>query len=147
MFVRDSIHIDAPGEKIWAYMIDPEKIMKWCITFQQFKYVSEQHQGVNTEIFIKEKASGLTMNLDFKVTDWVENEKIAFSKISGRMPKSYTQEWMLETENGGSKFTFQEQIVMPMGFIGRLIENAGKSSSKATVKKMLAILKENVESE
>ena len=145
MIVQNSVHIDAPGEKIWPYLVEPEKILQWCITFRSFEYTGEPAEGVGTPIHIDEKAAGPTMSLDFVASEWVEGEKITIQKVSGTMPKNYTQEWIIDRENGGSRFTFREEIVMPWGPLGKLIERVAEGSSQATVAKMLKILKGLVE--
>ena len=145
MQVKKSIEIKAPAERIWPYLIDPEKILQWCITFREFEYTSEQHAGVGTPIFIEEKAAGPVMKLDFSVTEWTENEVVALRKMSGSMPKNYEQRWHIEAHNGDSKFTFFEEIQMPWGFIGKLIGSIGQGASERTVDEMLGILKNLVE--
>jgi len=146
MIVRKSIPIQAPPAEIWPYLVEPGKIMQWCITFRKFEYTGEQQAGVGTKIHIEEQAAGPLMKMEFETSEWVENAKVAITKTAGNMPKSYTQEWVIEPENGGSHFTFQEEVVMPYGFIGRIIESFAKSSSESTVDKMLQILKSEVES-
>lgn len=147
MKVKKSIEINAPAERIWPYLTDPEKIMQWCITFRDFRYTSDQHAGVGTPIFIEEKAAGPVMQMDFSVAEWTENEVVVLRKVSGNMPKNYEQRWHIEAQNGESKFTFSEEIQMPWGFIGRLIESVGQGSSEKTVDEMLKILKKLVEKE
>lgn len=147
MIIEDSIHINESGEKIWPYMTDPEKILQWCITFKKFEYTGDQRQGIGTTFYIEEKAPGPLplAKLDFQSTQWIENEVISFSKVSEGGLKKYNQEWAIAPENSGSKFTFREEIEMPFGFVGRIVENLGKGSSQATLEKMLFQLKNLVE--
>ena len=147
MIIEDSIYINESGEKIWPYMTDPEKILKWCITFKKFEYTGEQRSGIGTTIYIEEKAPGpLPMfKLEFKATQWIENKAFSFSKISAGGLKKYTQEWVITPENSGSKFNFKEEFVMPFGFVGRIIESLGKGMSESTLEKMLFQLKNLVE--
>ena len=145
MIVQNSIYIDVSSDRIWPFLVEPDKIMQWCITFRSFEYTAEQKQGVGTPIHIDEKASGPAMSLDFVASEWIDGKKITIRKVSGMMPKDYTQEWTIDPENGGSRFTFREEIVMPWGLLGKLIERMGEGSSQATVVKMLKILKGLVE--
>ena len=89
MIVHRSVEIAAPPQKIWPFLIEPEKIMKWIITFQKFKYTTEQNSGVGTPFYVEEKAGGPLMKINFTVTEWVENKRLAASMVSGNMVKSY----------------------------------------------------------
>jgi len=141
MKVQRSIEIAAPPEKIWPFLVEPEKILKWCITFKKFEYTSEQRSGVGTPFYIEEKAAGPLMKLNFAVTDWIENERLAFSMTSGTGVKGYEQSWTVEATPSGSRFTFMENVELPFGIIGKLIGPLVQRSSGATVEKMLAKLK------
>jgi uncharacterized protein YndB with AHSA1/START domain len=147
MRVKKSINIKAPAERIWPYLTEPDKIMQWCITFRDFKYTSDQRAGVGIPVFIEEKAAGPVMQMDFSVIEWIENEVVAIRKVSGSMPKNYEQRWHIEAQNGENKFTFFEEIQMPWGFIGKLLESVGQGTSEKTVDEMLKKLKQLVEEE
>jgi uncharacterized protein YndB with AHSA1/START domain len=147
MRVKKSINIKAPAERIWPYLTEPDKIMQWCITFRDFKYTSDQRAGVGIPVFIEEKAAGPVMQMDFSVIEWIENEVVAIRKVAGSMPKNYEQRWHIEAQNGENKFTFFEEIQMPWGFIGKLLESVGQGTSEKTVDEMLKKLKQLVEEE
>ena len=141
MKVGNSIEITASPEKIWPFLVEPEKILKWCITFKKFEYTGEQCSGVDTPFYVEAKAGGPLMKLNFTVTEWVENEKLAFKMVSGNFVKSYEQAWTVETTPSGSRFTFMEQVEMPYGIIGKIMGAFAKRSSEASVREMLARLK------
>ena len=145
MKVQRSIEIAAPPERIWPFLVEPEKILKWCITLQKFEYTGKQRSGVGTPFYFEEKAAGRLMKLNFTVTEWVENEKLAFSMTSGNFAKGYEQRWTVKATPSGSRFTFMEQVELPYGIIGKVIGVIGQRSSGATVEKMLAKLKSLVE--
>ena len=141
MKVQKSIEIPAPPDKIWPFLIEPEKILKWCITFQKFEYIGEQRNGVGTTFYLEEKAGGPLMKLSFRITEWVENKRVAFSMISGNFVKGYEQSWTVETTPSGSTFTFMEEVKLPYGIIGKIMGLVGQRGSEATVGKMLPKLK------
>jgi len=141
MRVQRSIDIAAPLEKIWPFLVEPEKILKWCITLEKFEYTSEQRSGVGTPFYFEEKAAGRLMKLNFTVKEWVGNERLAFSMTSGNFLKGYEQRWTVEATPSGSRFTFMERIELPYGIIGKLLGLFARRSSEATVGEMLAKLK------
>jgi len=142
MRVMRSVDIAAPPEKIWPLLVEPENVLKWCITFRKFEYPSEQRSGVGTHLYVEEKVSPMPlMKLNFTVTEWRENEKIAFKMTSGTRSRGYDQSWTIDTNPTGSRFTFVENFVLPLGVIGKLINPLAERSSGATVERMLVILK------
>lgn len=145
MKVQWSIDIAAQPDKIWPFLIEPEKILEWCITLRKFEYTSGQRSGIGTPFYFEEKTAGRLMKLNFEVTKWTENEKIAFYMTSGNFVKGYKQEWTVEAIPTGSKFTFMEEIELPYGIIGRILGLFAQFISKATVKRMLTKLKSLIE--
>ncbi|HJX69749.1 MAG TPA: SRPBCC family protein [Dehalococcoidia bacterium] len=141
MNVERSIEIAVPPDKIWPFMVEPEKILEWCITLKKFEHTSEQRSGVGTPFYFEEKAVGRLMKLNFAVTEWVENEKLAFNMTSGKGVKGYEQRWTLEATPSGSRFTFMEKVELPYGIIGKILGLLAQFLSRLTVKKMLAKLK------
>jgi uncharacterized protein YndB with AHSA1/START domain len=147
MRVQRSVEIAAPPERVWPFLVEPNGILKWCITFRRFDYVGDQRSGVGTPIYIEEKVDGPLplMRLNFEVTEWVEKERLAFRMTSGAVVRAYEQSWTIESTDSGSRFTFFEEVELPFGILGRIIGLIGQRSSNATVGKMLAILKDLVE--
>ena len=142
MRVVSSVEIAAPPEKVWPFLIESEKVLKWCITFRKFEYTGEQRSGVDTPLYIEEKVSPMPlMKLNFKVTEWVENERLAFSLTSDNLTKGYDQSWTVKAITSGCSFTFNEDFTMPFGVIGKLMGIVGRSSSEAHAREMLLKLK------
>jgi hypothetical protein len=46
MYVTMSVDIEAPPEKVWPYLVEPEKCMQWFTALKIFKYTSEEQGGV-----------------------------------------------------------------------------------------------------
>ena len=120
MKVRRSVEIKAPPERVWPFLVEPEKIMKWFTLLQKFEYTGEKTVGVGTTFYYEERSSGQLMKMNYIVTEWIENEKLAFSVTSGSLKKD-DQVWSLEATETGSRFTMFEEMEMPMGVIGKII--------------------------
>lgn len=141
MKVEQSIEIAVPPEKVWPFLVEPEKILKWCITFKKFEYTGKQRSSVGTAFYVEEKAGGPLMKLNFTVTEWAENKKLAFNMTSGNFVKGYEQTWTLDDTPSGSRFSFTEQVKLPYGIIGKVMELFARRSSETTVSEMLNKLK------
>jgi uncharacterized protein YndB with AHSA1/START domain len=145
MKIERSIEISAPPERIWPYFVEPENILQWSITFREFRFTGEPQYGLGAPVYIEEKASGPLMKMNFEITEWAENERIRLKMISGAPLKSYEQLWTLQPTDTGTVFTFFEEIVFPLGILGKLIGFVGKGSSYKYVTEMQSILKSLVE--
>ena len=139
MKVQRSIEIAAPPEKIWPFLVEPEKILQWVITFKKFEYTSEQRSGVGTPIYVEEKAGPTPlMKINFKVTEWVENERLAYSMTSGSGVKRYEISETIEATPTGSKFTFMENVELPWGIVGKLLESVSRRTAEGHLQECLA---------
>jgi uncharacterized protein YndB with AHSA1/START domain len=145
MKTESSIEIAAQPEAVWPFLVEPPKILQWCITFKKFEYTSEQRSGVGTEVYIEEKANGPLMKMDFRFTEWIQNEKIVFQMTSSGMLKSYELHWTITNSPSGCTFTFMEDVQFSLGIVGKLIDRMSRSSSHVFVDKMLNELKSLVE--
>ena len=141
MKVQKSIDINVAPDKVWQFLVKPEKILQWCITFKKFEYAGEQRSGIGTPLFIEEDAGNGLMKMQFEVSEWKENEMIALRMISGASLKAYIQEWRIESIPSGSRFTYMEALTFPMGVLGKLIGFFAEKMSARTIDKMLSKLK------
>jgi uncharacterized protein YndB with AHSA1/START domain len=145
MKVQRSIEIAAPPEKIWPFLIEPEKILKWFNLLRKFEYTGEKRSGAGTTFYYEEKSGGQLMKLNYEVTEWAENKKLAFKVTSGSLKKD-DQVWSLEAAPSGSRFTMFEDLEMPMGMIGKLIGALfGEMMIGGSMNKILANLKKLAE--
>ncbi len=141
MHVRRSVDIEAPPERIWPLMVEPDRVREWYPTLLAYEYEDAGRRGPGAHIYAEEKASGVLMKLHFEVTDWVENRAIALHMVSGTGVKGYDQSWTLEPTSTGSRFTFEESVTLPYGILGSAIGRIGQRGSEGHVKEMLAAVK------
>ena len=141
MQVRQSVEIAAPPERVWPLLVEPANIRKWYPTLLRFEYEDPERRGAGARIYAEEKASGVLMKLRFEVMDWIENRTVSLHMVSGTGVKGYDQRWSLEPLPTGSRFTFEEHVVLPWGVVGSLVGKVGQRSSETHVKEMLAELK------
>ena len=146
MRVEKSIEIAAPPEKIWSFIVEPEKVVKWS-NFSRFEYTSEQRSGPGTLIYLEEKAKPLPlMKFSFAVTEWIENEKLVSKLNSGpRILKECAAKWLVEAIPSGSRVTYIETVQFSFGVIGRLLGLIGQRSANTNTRKTLSRLKSAVE--
>ena len=147
MKVEKSVEIAASPEKIWPFLIDPQKIVMWFDTFKKVEYTSDRHSGVGTTYYIEEKVPGPLRKINFKAINWDENKQLTFSMTSGVGVKSYEIRWEIKADHSGTKFYFMEDVGMPFGFIGSIMGALGQKTAEKMVEGMLLKLKELSESQ
>ena len=147
MIVQKTIEINAPPEKIWSFMTEPEKVLQWYIPLRKFEYTLNQRNVVGAPLYFEEKTGLGSMKFNCVITEWVENEKFAFRMHSGNMMKSYEETWTVAATASGSRFTFLEEGELSMGIIGKLLNSVAERSSGGTIEKMLAKLKSLAEAQ
>ena len=120
MKVERSIEMLAPPEAIWPLLTDPERILKWFNLLRRFEYTGDRREGVGTTFYYEEKSGGRLMKLNYVVTEWSQNQKLAFRVTSGSLKKD-DQVWSIEAILSGSRFTMFEDLEMPLGIVGKIV--------------------------
>ncbi len=141
MKIHRSIAIAAVAEKIWPFLVEPEKILKWCITIEKLRHTSEQRGGLRTPFYFEERAAGRLMKLNFVFTEWVANQSVAFRMTSGNLVRGFEQRYTIEAIPLGSRFTCTEDIKLPYGILGKVAGLFRRSVSEAHLEHMLVKLK------
>jgi len=145
MKLRRSIVIEATGEKIWPFLVDPEKIIKWCTPINVIRLTSQGRSGLGTTFYFEEKAVGRMMKLHFVVTEWILNRSVAFKMTSGNVVRSYEQRYTIEAIPFGSRCTCFEEVTLPYGIFGKFAELSRRFTSNGLLDRMLLNLKNVVE--
>jgi hypothetical protein len=140
MKIHKTIKIAAPASKIWPFLVEPQNILKWC-PVETIRHTSEQNSGLNTPFYFEERAIGLLFMMNFLVTEWLENESVAFKMTSGNIVKGYEQRYTIRSIPLGSQFTCFEDVKMPYGVLGRVAGLLRRFVSEGRLERMLGKLK------
>jgi hypothetical protein len=140
-----SIEIAVAPEKIWPFLVEPEKILRWATPLKNIYITSEQRNCVNATFHFEERASSPLMTLDLVITEWVVNRRIAFKMISSNLVKDYEQKYTIESIPSGSRFTVFEEVTLPWGIIGKIFAPFRQPISVMYLRHVLRNLKNLVE--
>ena len=145
MDVHQSIDIRAGPDRVWPFLVEPEKVKRWYLTLDSMDYVDGERRGPGSHIRIVERATPSTLNIEFEATRWEPNRGLALRMISGNSVKAYDQSWDLEPTPTGCRFTFDEHVELPFGPLGQAIGALMHGTSERHVTEMLRKLKELAE--
>jgi hypothetical protein len=141
MKIQRSINIAASDERVWPFLVEPEKIMKWCYPATRFEQTGEQSGGPGACFYFEERAAGRLMKLYFVVTEWVVNERMAFKMTKGNFVKSYEQRYTIEPAGSGIRCTCFEKVTLPGGILGEIVLLFRRHYSEKLLDAMLGRLK------
>ena len=145
MLVSMSVDINAPPEKVWPYLVEPEKAKQWFTLLKVYEWTSEEKGGVGSTFYWEELVGNTLYHLHFKTTEWVENEVFGYEMTEGDFFKSYTERWEIEKTPTGSRFTFNDNIEFPYGPFGKIIGFFAARGARETGSVILPKLKELAE--
>ena len=140
MYVTMSVDIEAPPERVWQFLVEPEKAKAWFQALDEYTWTSEQ-SGVGSTFHWLETSGGRQYSIDFKTTEWEPPHVFGFTMVSGDFFKSYDERWEIEATDSGSRFTFNDRIEFPYGPLGSVIGWFAARQAQETGTKALAELK------
>ena len=146
MKVSMSVDIDAPPERVWPYLIEPEKTMSWYTSLQKFDYTSDR-PGPDSTFYWEEDVRGKIYWNHFRTTEWVENQVFAYEMTSSSFFKAYTERWEIEPTASGCRFSFNDTLVFPYGLWGKVMGFFGERMAKKSSRQILQNLKRLAEAD
>jgi len=114
----------ASPQRVWPLLVQPEAIPKWFTLLEGFRYTSEPPHGPGATFHYDERSGGRLMKCDYRVVDWVENERFSFTLTSGPMAKD-DQAWRIDPLPLGSRVTLEEDVELGGGVFGRMLLKLG----------------------
>ena len=145
MRVTGTVAIGAPAEKVWPYLVEPDKCTQWFDNIEVYRWDSDR-RGPGAAFYWEERSGGTVYKLHFKTTEWEENRVFGYEMTSGDFFKSYTERWTLEPTDEGCLFGFDDQIEFPWGPFGKVVGAFAKRRSAADGQRIMGTLKRLAES-
>ncbi|MCJ7780294.1 MAG: SRPBCC family protein [Acidimicrobiia bacterium] len=146
MKVSMSVDIDPPPERVWPYLVEPEKTMSWYTSLQKFEYTSDG-AGPDSTFYWEEDVRGKIYWNHFRTTEWVANRVFAYVMTSSSFFKAYTERWEIEPTASGCRFSFNDTLVFPYGPWGKVMGFFGERMAKKSSQQILQNLKRLAEAD
>ena len=146
MKIEQSMQIATRPEKVWSYLTDPDKIRQWYSTLEAFGFIGEATSGEGATLAIRDGITGKMINVQAKITEWIDNERVAFEMTSGTGARVYSHRWVIETSAYGTHLVWHAHIEPETSVVDMLVGLFRGNTVEDKVKKMLNVLREMVES-
>ncbi len=116
-----SIEIEAPPEKVFAFITDLEKRNETTKGWAEAKYLSNGPVGVGTRMHSVGWAAGKRGEWDMEIIEFVENKKVASRIVNGGKQKM-SDVLTFEPTEKGTRYTFSLSYNVRPPVIGDLLD-------------------------
>jgi len=137
-----SIEIEASPEKVFAFILDMEKMNQLTKGGSEGQYTSKGAVGVGTTVHMIGKAGGSQAEWDMEVTEFEKNKKIGLHTIGTSKFKA-TVSSTLEPTAKGTKLTNTMEYELPYSILGKIVDKlrVGKDLEKSAEKQLSCMKK------
>lgn len=139
--VERSITINAPVEKVFAYIDEPTNLLEIWPSMVGAKDVQRLPSG-GTNFGWVYKMAGMRFEGISEQAEWVANERMV-AKTKDGIASTIT--WMFQPEDGGTKVTFEAEYTVPIPLLGKLAEAFIVKVNEHEAELLLANLKARME--
>jgi uncharacterized membrane protein len=139
--IEKTIFVNAPVEKVFAYMADPMHQLEIWPSMQEVKNVQHFPDGGHSFDWVY-KMAGLRFEGHTETTEFVENQRVVARTKSGI---SSTFVWTYQPEHGGTRVNVAVDYSIPGNILGRLSEPIIHKMNEQEGETILANLKARME--
>ena len=120
--LKDNIHIDAPVDKVFAYMDDPHNWATFMVGMAEpDKIIGDGKVGTQYEFTVL--MAGIHMHLSTRlVEDQRDPNGGAHSRFDISGASSGWQTWDLKPENGGARVAVEMEYTVPGSILGKVAD-------------------------
>ena len=138
-----SININVPPEVVFDYVKELNRMPEWMPSCKSHEITSEQLYGVGTTTHCVMEQAGRVIEWDSVVTDYVENEKLAWHCDK---PARNDGIFVFEPKVDGTKVSFTMDYDLPFSIIGKIIDKLKVSKAiEENIEEALEKMKEILE--
>lgn len=138
--VERSITINAPVEKVFAYIENPTNQLDWLPSMTEVKDVTGQ--GVGAHFRWTYKMAGLSFEGESTATEHIPNERIV-SQSKGGIASTWT--WTFAPHDGGTKVNLVIEYTVPVPVLGKLAEKLVLRQNEREADQSMANIKTKME--
>lgn len=141
--MEKSIHINAPLERVFAFMAEPHNLLEIWPSLVEIKNVEPLPNGGFTYSWTY-KMAGLSFQGQAEWTEFVKDQRIVNRNLSG-IPSTFV--WIYEPEDHGTRLMVATEYTIPGAALARLAEPVIQKLNEKEAESILINLKIRMESE
>ena len=140
--IERSITVNAPVDKVCAYMSEPKNQLEWLPGMTGISDIVRTEQEVGSHFRWTYKMMGIPFHGESKTVEYVPNKR-AVVKNTG-IPSTWT--WGYEPQGGGTKISLTVEYTIPVPVLGKVAERLVLRQNEREADLGLANIKERLES-
>jgi len=145
--VAQSIEIDAPIEKVWDLVMDPDRLGDWVTIHDSVSDVPDGDLKEGSRFRQSMKLKGVKLKVKWRVDEWdAPNRALWLGEAAAGAKARILYE--LREEDGKTVFDYENEFELPAGKVGKLAGRAFNAmSGDREAQQSLAKLKELLEND
>lgn len=145
--VSQSIEIEAPIERVWEVVMDPERLGDWVTIHDSVSDVPAGDLKKGSRFQQEMKLKKVPLKVRWEVVECEAPRKATWNGEAAAGAKAQIV-YALSEQDGRTTFDYQNEFELPAGKVGKLAANAFNAmTGDREAKKTLANLKELIENE
>jgi carbon monoxide dehydrogenase subunit G len=118
MRVSRSVQVPAPLQVVWAVLLDWERQAEWMRDADRVEVRSANREGLGVVVAVKTRVFNVPLFTELlEVVAWAPPTLLVAAHRSGIRGRG---EWLLEPAGGGTRFTWTEDLRLPIPVVGEL---------------------------
>ena len=118
MRVSRSVRVPAPPQVVWAVLLDWERQAEWMRDADRIEVRSANREGLGVVVAVKTRVFNVPLFTELlEVVGWAPPTLLVVAHRSGIRGNG---EWLLEPVAGGTRFTWTEDLRLPVPLLGEL---------------------------
>ena len=138
--ITKTISIDAPPEKVFAYIDEPSNNIDWIVGMTDMRDLVGA--GVGRHFQWTFKMAGLPLKAESTTVEHVASKRLV-TKSKGGIVSTWSAD--LESEGEGTKLTMEIDYTIPVPVLGKLAENLVLKRNESELELSLQNIKDAVE--
>ena len=122
--VSASIEIDAPPEKVWAVVMDPQRLGDWVTIHRKVGKVSDRPLRSGSTLEQTLCVRGANFKVKWKVEEARKGERAAWEGRGPARSRAHTTYRLSANGNGGTRFDYENEFKAPLGPLGAAASRA-----------------------
>ena len=138
--IKRSVTIQAPIEKVFAYVTDPMSLPEWMVGIMEVSDVSGS--GADLHFHWKYRMAGVPLKGETQFSEYVPNER-SVSASTGGIPSTFR--WTYTPEAGATRLDLDLEYTVPVPVLGKLAENLVLKRNEREADLWMQNIKESLE--